>query len=206
VSGLERFSGDSTANSLGWVLRTVHRPDIVVHLQGQDGCTMLSDSCKGADWAAYTRDLKPEVTLVFLGGAFLHGLPDQGKFRKACHPIWDRPFVDTLSKRLRELQSPAGRAYVLTVPYPLGPWELPEMRKEVDCINESIREAVRGAPAVELIDVAGHLCPNGVCERESSGVPIRPDGVHYSVDGGNALGRWLITRVSPAVLANAPVR
>ena len=37
--------------------------------------------------------------------------------------------------------------------------------------------------------------PKGVCEREIDGVPIRPDGVHYSMDGGAGVSRWVLEQI-----------
>jgi hypothetical protein len=48
---------------------------------------------------------------------------------------------------------------------------------------------------VQILDLAERLCPNGVCEREIDGVPIRPDGVHYSMEGGTGLSRWVLEQI-----------
>jgi peptidoglycan/LPS O-acetylase OafA/YrhL len=187
--------GDSTANSLGWGLRGVRRPGVGVDLLGQDGCTMLTDSCHGAQWEQQTRDRHPNVTLVFLGGAYLYGLTLDGAWRSAGYPGWNRAFERTLAQRLGSLRSDRGRVLVLSVPYPLGQFDTASYRAQVDCINGLIREAVASAPGVQILDLAERLCPNGVCERDNDGVPIRPDGVHYSMDGGASLSRWVIEQV-----------
>jgi peptidoglycan/LPS O-acetylase OafA/YrhL len=187
--------GDSTANSLGWVLRGVHKAGVTVDLMGQDGCTMLADTCGGPLWAQRASDLRPSATLVFLGGAFLHGLTVEGQWRRACHQGWNSKFESTLAQRLGDLRSAEGRVWAVTVPYPLGPWESADFRAEVECINDSIRKASKSVAGVLVLDLAEHLCPGGVCERELAGGPIRPDGVHYSVEGGAELARWVIEQV-----------
>jgi lysophospholipase L1-like esterase len=48
---------------------------------------------------------------------------------------------------------------------------------------------------VHLLDLGGRLCPASGCERVSEGVQIRPDGVHYTMEGGAALARWLLERL-----------
>ncbi|MDB4994040.1 MAG: hypothetical protein JWM74_1472, partial [Myxococcaceae bacterium] len=60
--------GDSTANSLGWALRGIHKKGVAVDLLARDGCTMLTDMCNGASWAKQVDDARPDATLVFLGG------------------------------------------------------------------------------------------------------------------------------------------
>ncbi len=187
--------GDSTANSLGWGLRGVHKPGVVFELLGQDGCTMLADMCGGPQWAQQTKDVHPNATLVVLGGAFLHGVTVDGQWRKSCYPGWDGIFESTLSKRLADLKSPDGRVYVVTVPYVLGPWETPTFRAEVDCINTSIRKAAASVEGVRTIELGERLCPKGVCQREFEGAEIRPDGVHYSVDGAVDLARWVLEQI-----------
>jgi len=187
--------GDSTANSLGWGLRGVHEAGVAVDLRGQDGCTMLADLCGGPGWAKEVEDSRPDATVVVLGGAFMHGITVNGHWRKACHRQWDRTFQSTLTRRLEDLRSPGGRVWAATVPYALGVWEGSALRAEVDCINTSIRKAVASTRDVRVLELAEHLCPNGNCELEYDGTAIRPDGVHYSVDGALDLSRWVLEQI-----------
>ncbi|AKV00533.1 Lipopolysaccharide modification acyltransferase [Labilithrix luteola] len=187
--------GDSTANSLGWALRSVHKPGVAVDLRGLDGCTMLIDSCGGPEWAQRTTEFQPHVTVVFLGGAFMHGTSADGDWRKACYPDWDEKFEHNLETRLSDLTAAGGHVWASTVPYPLGAWETTAIHKEVDCINQSIRKAVSSVPGARILDIAERLCPQGKCERTDGKAVIRPDGVHYSVDGAASLARWVFEQL-----------
>ena len=187
--------GDSTANSLGWGLRGVRRPGIAVELMGQDGCTMLGDTCGGPEWTQRTKELRPNATLVFLGGAFLHGTSVDGEWRKSCHPVWDGKFETNLTHRLADLLSPEGRVWAMTVPYPLGEYDTDAFRKETDCINASIRKSAEAVPGIELLDFAERLCPKGACRLESDGKTVRPDGVHYTIDGASELSQWVLQQI-----------
>ncbi len=187
--------GDSTANSLGWGLRGVRQPGVAVELMGQDGCTMLADMCGGPLWTQRTKELHPNATLVFLGGAFLHGTSVDGEWRKSCDPAWDGKFEANLARRLEDLSSPEGRVWAATIPYPLGEYDTATFRAEVDCINASIRKSAAAVPGVALLDFAERLCPKGVCERESDGLVIRPDGVHYTIDGARSVSRWVLAEL-----------
>ncbi len=189
--------GDSTANSLGWALRGLQQPGLVVELEGRDGCTMMADTCGGAEWAAKIDAVRPDATLLFLGGAFMHGIDADGAWRKSCHPEWDRRFETTLVRRLDDLRSIAGQVWAVTIPYPLGPWENAAIRAEVDCINASIRKAAAAVPGVLPLELADHVCPHGECVRESNGTTIRPDGTHYSIDGAHDLARWVLAEIEP---------
>lgn len=189
--------GDSTANSLGWGLRGVHKQGVDVELMGQDGCTMLWDACYAPTWAQRTTDLHPNATLVVLGGAFLHGLTLDDGWRKSCYPGWDTQFESALVPRLRDLKSSDGRVWAVTIPYTLGPWETSVFRAEVDCINASIRKAAGSVDGVRVLELGERLCPNGVCAREFEGAEIRPDGLHYSVEGAADISRWVFEQIQP---------
>lgn len=188
--------GDSTANSLGWGLRGTRERGLVVDLEGQDGCTILMESgCHGPMWAERAKELQPNATLVFVGGAFLHGVSTDDGWREACHPGWNDRFERNLSRRLADLANAPGRVFAVTVPYPLGRYDDAEHRAEVDCINDSIRKSVAKSKGIVLLDLASRVCPNGVCERVSNGVEIRPDGVHYDMAGATNISRWVLNRI-----------
>ena len=188
--------GDSTANSLGWGLRRAAPPGLGIELMGHDGCTMLADAlCGGPLWAERVAKTKPDATLVFLGGAFLHGLTIDGEWRKSCHPGWDGKFEESLTRRLGEIHSPYGRVWAVTLPYPLDVYDNDTFRGEVDCINTSIRKSAAAVAGVEVLDLGERLCPKGVCVREYDGVEIRPDGVHYTIDGVQSVARWVLEEI-----------
>ena len=170
-------------------------PGVAVDLKGQDGCTMLADLCGGPAWAKQVSDVHPDATLVVLGGAFMHGITLDGHWRKACHRQWDRKFQSSLVRRLADLRSPGGHVWAATIPYPLGVWEGPVIRAEVDCINTSIRSAAGSVPEVRVLELADQVCPKGACDLEFEGAVIRPDGVHYSIEGARGLSRWVLEQI-----------
>jgi peptidoglycan/LPS O-acetylase OafA/YrhL len=189
--------GDSTANSLGWGLRSLHEKGVAVELLGKDGCTMLDDRCDGEHWAERVRELHPDATLVYLAGAFLHGFGVQGTWHTACHADWDAKFEKALTRRLRELEATRERIFAVVAPYPVGRWDTLEYRAQTDCINASLRKAAAAAPAVHVLEVGERLCPKGVCRRDmpSGKAPIRPDGVHFSLAGAEDVSRWVFEQI-----------
>jgi peptidoglycan/LPS O-acetylase OafA/YrhL len=189
--------GDSTANSLGWGLRSLRENGLAVELMGKDGCSMLADLCEGPHWVEQVRELHPNVSIVYVAGAFLHGFSVKGQWHTACHADWDEKFERVLSLRLHELQGEAGVVFAATIPYPVGGrYDSQVIHEQVDCINASLRKAVAALPGVQLIDIGGHLCPGGVCEQDvGKSEPVRPDGVHFSVDGAQALSRWIYEEI-----------
>jgi peptidoglycan/LPS O-acetylase OafA/YrhL len=191
--------GDSTANSLGWGLRGMQRKGVAVENRGQDGCTMLADTCRGEKWFDDVKDVHPKVTLVFPGGAFLHGLTLNGRWSKACTRGWDDKFEKNMSKRLGDLADAAndtkGEVWVLTLPDPLGPYDSAPFRKETDCINASIRKVASSIREIHVLEFGAHVCPNHECARDLNGKTIRPDGVHYDIDGARELSRWVLDQI-----------
>ncbi len=196
--------GDSTANSLGWVLRGLHQKGVAVDLLGKDGCNMLLDNCEAAHWSEHVHELKPDAVLVYLGGAFLHGFNAGGSWHTACRADWDQRFETALRTRLLELEPTGAPVFAVTVPYPIGTWDTPEYRAEVDCINASVRRAASAAPSIRILELGARLCPDGQCQQEfADHEPIRPDGVHFSLSGARPLSHWVFERISEPVAANA---
>ena len=191
--------GDSTANSLGWTIRGVQRPGVVLELMGKDGCTMLYDGCRGEEWADYTREHRPDATLFFVGGAFEHELQAKnGRYVKSCHPEWDARFRRMLVKRLSDLVAPTTRVWVVTTPYVLGEvWGGKSLNQEIDCINTTLRNAASEVRGVEVVELGERLCPKGDCKLQSEGTNIRTDGLHYDMAGARALSAWVLDEIQP---------
>ncbi len=189
--------GDSTANSLGWGLRGLQKKGVAIDLFGKDGCTLFGKAaCDGANWAKHVREVRPNASLVYLGGAFMHGFNVAGEWHTACDADWDSRFQSALTVRLRDLAAEGGPVFVVTVPYPVGSWGDAKYRTQVGCINVSVRAAAAAVSAVQLLDLSERLCPKGVCEEETaSGEVIRPDGVHFSLEGANSLSRWVFEQI-----------
>jgi peptidoglycan/LPS O-acetylase OafA/YrhL len=193
--------GDSTANSLGWSLRNLHEPGVVVELMGKDGCNMLEDTCQGESWVPQVRSLHPNVSFVYLAGVFLYGFHVNGDWHTACRPDWDAKLGRVLERRFGELRHEGGVVFTATVPYPVGPYENDgsdrrEFHERIDCINAVIRKSVAAVPAVRLVELGAQLCPGGVCQQEiGESEPVRPDGVHFSIDASKALARWVFSEL-----------
>ncbi|MEI9940887.1 MAG: acyltransferase family protein [Pseudomonadota bacterium] len=189
--------GDSTANSLGWSLRNLHGQGVAVELMGKDGCNMLEDTCAGSKWTEQVRALHPNASIVYLAGVFLYGFHVKGDWHTACRPDWDAKLSHVLALRLAELAHESGLVFTATVPYPVGPYENDrndrrEFHERVDCINAVIRKSAANVPGVRVLDIGNRLCPDGVCQQDvGASEPIRPDGVHFSIDASKGLAHWV---------------
>jgi peptidoglycan/LPS O-acetylase OafA/YrhL len=188
--------GDSTANSLGWALRGLNERGLDVQNMGKDGCTLLGNSCDGPQWVERVREHHPNVSLVYLGGAFLHGFHWHGQWQTACRPEWDRRFEDELTERLRDLQGEANVVFTSTIPYALVHWDSAEFNAQIDCVNRSIRKSAAAVPGVQMLDLGTRLCPKSVCEQDvGAKEPVRPDGMHFSIDGAHEMARWVYAEI-----------
>ncbi len=187
--------GDSTANSLGWILRGARRPGVAVDIKGRDGCTMLWDTCLGDQWAKMTTELHSDITIVFIGGAFMHGLSTETDWVKACHPEWDAKYQKVLSTHLAELVVLPTKVWVATVPYGLNAWDDKDLHREIDCINEDTRKAAAAVPAVRVLELADRVCSKQHCDRDENN-RVRPDGVHYDIDGAQPVARWIFDQIT----------
>ena len=190
--------GDSTANSLGWTLRGVRKPGVTVELQGKDGCTMVYDTCRGDAWASDIATIHPDITLMFGGGAFLHPWEAQnGDWVNACHPEWDTQYERVLMKRLPQLVAPNTRVFVVTLPHSTRVWDGEEQQKQIDCVNAVLRRAQAAVPGTEMLDLGERVCPKGACILQEPDAPrqIRPDGIHYDLEGGHKIGAWVLQQI-----------
>lgn len=155
-----------------------------------DGKPVVGTSCS-ATWARDTEELRPDVTLLVLGGAFLG---DQ-----ACEQAW----LDSYEQRILTLKeamgASAGRVVLTRVPYPMGGWRHGNVLGQADCYNEMLRKTAEKAHLPSL-DLMGYLCrargdgPSraGDCMTESQGKPIRPDGLHFDGVGAEETARWVL--------------
>lgn len=188
-----RVLGDSTANALGWMLTSVAPPDIDVELRGKDGLNLIhADNVRWNDAGE-----KVDVTLVGLGGAFLYGIHVRGKWTFACHPRWNSLFEQGLHQHLGDLAGSKSELWLATAPYPLGSYDNAARRKELDCINRSIRKVAKKHSRFRFLELAEMVCPKGECTREVNGLPLRPDGVHFDVVAGAELGRQVLAMLDP---------
>jgi lysophospholipase L1-like esterase len=178
---------------MGWGLRGLHAPGVEVALLGKDGCTLLEGGCNSQRWVERVRELRPDATLVYLAGAYLHGYSADDGWHTACYADWDQKLEQELTQRLSDLQGAPSRVFAATLPYPLGAWDTPEYRGQIDCINAVLRKASAAAPAVTLLDVSEQLCPQRTCKtRLASGAVVRPDGVHFSLEGARDIASWVL--------------
>ena len=145
-------------------------------------------------WVDDVRELRPDVTVIVIGGAYFSFVRDGGRRRGPCDAAWHDPYVDRLSALLAEIAPFTRRRIVLEAAYPVGKWQTPTRNRDVDCYNGISREAATKAGA-ETIDLNAFACPDRRCGLTSEGAPVRPDGLHFDGPGAEATARWVLGRV-----------
>jgi peptidoglycan/LPS O-acetylase OafA/YrhL len=190
--------GDSTANSLTWTLRGVRKPGVTVEQKGKDGCVMVYDTCRSDQWRSDVDSLNPDIVLLFGGGAFLHAWEGKnGDWVHACHPEWDAQFERVLMRHVPDLVRPKTRTFLLTLPKSLRPWDGEPEQEEIACVNKTIRKVAAAIPGIEVLDLGERVCPRGECIVQEPGLPkpIRPDGIHYDMDGARNVSQWILEQI-----------
>ncbi|MRG91136.1 SGNH/GDSL hydrolase family protein [Polyangium spumosum] len=188
--------GDSVASFLGLALR--YRQDeagAFVSVRGVGSCsifeakTWIEDGkpVKGTScaerWALDVAELRPDMTLLVLGGAFLN--------ESACEEAWLASYEARLFELADAMGPSAGRIVLTRVPYPMGAWRRGTVPARVDCYNRMLEGAARKRNW-HLLDLMGHVCPTPACRVESDGKPIRPDGLHFDGVGTEETARWVL--------------
>lgn len=142
------------------------------------------------DWvahaAAQARSLRPDVTVMFIGGN--DGFPlkaGDGHSVSCCSRAWSRLFAARTATMIRSYaRGGAGRVYWFTLPAPRGGL----LRRYFRAINLGYRIAARAHPDdVRLIDAERVFTPHGYRDtmtwRGRAFTIHDPDGYHLSVTG-----------------------
>ena len=202
--------GDSVAVALGDRLRFVQESgNAKVAVRALGDCNTLDEQHEtkslnnrkhdGGDcdarWAADVAELRPDVSLVVLGGGFFAPVSIGGAWRVACDKEWHDAYLAELTRQMKILGARGGRVVLAKVPYPVDHWASAKWDRATDCFDAMLAEVVAASPGVKLLPLKEQLCPGSdhtSCVLESQGAPIRPDGMHPEGLGGEAIARWVL--------------
>lgn|GEM_PF-6543554 len=188
--------GDSVAKFLGLAMR--YRQDeaqAFVAERGVGSCSifeskpymengkqLMSSSCS-ANWVSDVAELRPDVTLVVMGGGFFN--------EGACTAAFRDDYQKRLSELTRAMGTHAGRIVITRVPYPVKSWRHSNVVARVDCFNRLLVDAAQRSKH-DVLDLMSHVCPTLACQLDSGGKPIRPDGLHFDGGGAEDTARWVL--------------
>jgi hypothetical protein len=148
----------------------------------EDGKRVMGTSCS-TTWPEDVAELRPDITLVVQGGAFLN--------ERACEPAWLASYEERVLGLTRAMGQNAGRVVLALVPYPMDRWRHGTVLDRVDCFDEMLRKTAEKAH-LGVVDLKEYVCPTRACNIESRGHPIRPDGLHFDGVGAEETARWTL--------------
>lgn len=208
--------GDSTAYTLGlgfgdW---TKAHPDLLWSNGGWAGmgCGSLEltrryrdklvtypGECRGwvATWEKAARESQNDVALVLIGPWEVAEiqLPGEKQFRVVGDKAIDDAIRTKLSEAVGVLRASGARVVLLTAPdidtgrvNGRSPRNKPPETdpKRMGRFNEILREVAESRDGVLVVDLAA-----GIKARGAEDMQLRPDGIHYSWEGGHAVSEWL---------------
>jgi peptidoglycan/LPS O-acetylase OafA/YrhL len=202
--------GDSVAHSLGPLLaeaagRPVD-PHFVVAERAFPDCSILDDQLMTRSptftvntngdcdrhWSGDVTELRPELTLVVLGGGFLAQARIDGRWQHPCDDGWRVAYMDELRRQVDLIRAGGSRVALTLAPEPLGPVATLTSSAQVACFNDVIREVAASEPGILLIDLPALVCPEGSCPVTLDDEVVRADGLHYSGPGGRRVAAWIL--------------
>ena len=179
-------------------------------LRSRRGTTVRSDARPGTgiskpadvDWVRRARgqaaDVRPDVTVVFLGANDGFAIKRRGGTAACCGPAWVAAYATRVEAMMRSYLR-GGRAYVywLTLPAPRPA----SFARVFPRVNEAIRRAakrVRGG--VRVIDLVPVFTPGGefrqtITFRGRTIDARQPDGIHLSLAGAAVAATLVIDQL-----------
>ena len=198
--------GDSVAKSLGPLLDSQAGSSFVIAARGVADCSILDSNLPthsplgqahtGGDcdknWASDIAELKPDVTLVVLGGGELAFSEIDGRWQRPCEDGWHDAYTAELSRQLTMMQAGGSRVDLALIPDPLGKIATETTPEGVACFNDALRDVAAAVPGTRLVDLRSRVCPDGSCPDKIDGQTVRADGLHFSGAGGRRVADWIL--------------
>ena len=152
-------------------------------------------------WRRRLNATDPDVAVVLLGRWELTDRVLGGEFRHVGDPDYDAYLRTELNLALDILLSRGAHVVLLTSPYnrryerPDGGLYDEDLPERVDAWNRLLREAAaKHEGRTTVIDLNRRVCPDGEFTWSVDGIPLRSDGLHFTVDG---VRRWIAPWLMP---------
>ena len=209
------LTGDSIAFTLAYPgPPPSDRDQIWVRSETKIGCglltgTMYSQGVAGADqkdcgdwpqrFAAGRDQYHPDVAALLLGGWEIYDREVDGRRYHAGTPAMESLLRAKLDQAKDVLTRDGAHLVLLTAPCfdvtdrNLGTWGEHERAdpKRLDWLNDVLRRYATDHAGVDVIELAGYVCPGGTSVRKIHGTELRYDGEHYTFDGARLVWHWL---------------
>lgn len=210
------LTGDSVAATMGWNLGPVlGQTNTDVYLDAPLGCGLvlgkhndrgqiIDDPSDCASWPQrWNRDIKtyrPDVVAVLVGRWEMTDRFHQGAWRHLGDPVYD-DYVRGQLERAVTIAGSSGAQVALLKPPCLsdqerpdgGTWPQNDPARATRFTELQTEVAAAHPGKVQLLDLAGMICPDGRYERTIQGIQVRDrDGVHFTAAGARFVGRSLL--------------
>jgi peptidoglycan/LPS O-acetylase OafA/YrhL len=154
-------------------------------------------------WPVQVAQQQPDVVLIAETGFWsLVPIEVGARVISMGTPEWDEHWTRERATLVDELLD-AGAAQVVFTTLPcFSPewwWRFPRLAPRILArANENLAAVATRRPAhVALVDLAGFVCPGGLFQAGIGPVAqLRVDGLHYSDEGSDWVGRWLVARLA----------
>jgi len=214
------LAGDSIAVTLGFdAIPPSQRKDIWLRGVARVGCGLLTGTPVSGDtpgesqeechdwpkkYAEGVKAYRPDLSLLLIGGWEVFDREIDGTTVRVGTPAMEKVLRKALDKAKRILTADGARLAILTTPcFSPTTRELGEFGEaaradpaRVQWLNDVWRRYATDHPDVTLLDLNAHACPGGKYATAIDGVPMRTDGVHFTLPGARLMWKWL----GPAVL------
>jgi peptidoglycan/LPS O-acetylase OafA/YrhL len=188
--------------------------DLDVRLGVEIGCERDSQEpgCP-APWVEQVASVRPDVVLIAESGLWsLLPLEVGSRVLAIGTEDWNEAWIWNTQATVDELLGAGARRVVFTTLACFEPsWFQRQPRlapQNTAQVNENLSiVAARNPGRVELIDLAAYVCPGGQAVQKIESVEtLRFDGVHYSPEGSDLVGRWLAPQLAAAATRERSAR
>jgi len=199
--------GDSVAEALGERLFFVEdRAHAFVAERGVGNCSIMEGKLPtrsltnvpheggncAAKWTADAEELRPDVTLVILGGGFFAPMEIDGAWLRICDGPAHDAYVEQLVTLLDAMSKSAGHIVLTRVPKPVGHWQKDEWDRQTTCFNDAMTKVAGKVTGATVLDLYAKICPKDECVLEDQGELVRPDGMHFQGLGAEHTAEWVL--------------
>jgi hypothetical protein len=210
------LTGDSIAATLGWNLGPLlTQTNTQLYLDAPLGCGLvlgkhndrgriIADPSDCASWpqrwSNEVRQYTPDVVAVLVGRWEMTDRFYAGAWRHLGDPVFD-DYVRAQLERAVQVGGSRGAQVALLNPPCLqdverpdgGAWPQNDPARAQRFADLQKEVVARHPKNVEILDLAGLICPGGKFARVIGGVQVRDrDGVHFTVSGARFVGRSLL--------------
>ena len=138
---------------------------------------------------------RPDHIVVMLGGTWVP-FRWHGTDYDPCSADGSTLISSGMSRLLTDLGATGAQLDVVLPPTMAGQYRL-RQRGVAECYAHAYSAAVAARPRADVLDLAAWVCAGNAtsCPDVVDGVPMRRDGLHFTVEGGRKVVSWLFDHV-----------